>query len=266
MLNVTKASGALEEFSVDKVRKSLQRAQADPQVIDKILLELKPRLFDKISTQEVYRIVYELLSRYQQSHIIHYSLKPAIMALGPTGYPFEKFIAKLFEQMGYRTQTQVTVEGECVSHEVDVIAEKDGVKYLMECKFHQRPGIKTEIKDALYVQARWEDINNKKPGEYAGIWLVTNTRLTSEAIKYGMCKQMRQLAWLYPEGASLEDLVNKYGIHPLTCLAFLTPAEKQRLFSQGLVLCKDVKDLSDKQLVELGLAEATIKNIRSALS
>jgi hypothetical protein len=266
MLNVTKASGQLEEFSVDKVRASLLRAQADPKVIDKILLELKPKLYDKISTQEVYKIVYEFLSRYQKSHTIHYSLKPAIMALGPTGYPFEKFIAKLFSLMGYATQTQVTVAGECVSHEVDVVAEKEGLRYVMECKFHQRPGIKTEIKDALYVQARWEDINNKNPGEYAGIWLITNTRLTSEAIKYGNCKKMNLLAWLYPEGASLEDLVNQYGIHPLTCLPFLTEAEKRLLFSKGLVLCRDLKELSDKQLVDLGLGDGAIKNIRSALN
>jgi hypothetical protein len=136
----------------------------------------------------------------------------------------------------------------------------------MECKFHQRPGIKTEVKDALYVQARWEDINNQSPGQYAGIWLVTNTRLTSEAIKYGLCRKMRLLAWLYPEGASLEDLVNQYRIHPLTCLAFLTQPEKQILFDHGLVLCRDLEEKTDKQLKALGLGDLTVKNIRSALS
>lgn len=266
MIQVIKTSGALEDFSIDKVRQSLIRAGAANDTIDKILMALKPKLYNKISTQEVYRLVYGLLDEYQRGRVHSYGLKPALMDLGPSGYPFEKFIAKLFEKMGYQAVTGQIIAGQCVDHEVDVVAEKGAEHLLIECKFHQHPGNKTDVKDTLYIQARFEDINQKFPGKYQSIWLVTNTKLTSQAIAYGTCRNMRLLAWQYPLKDSLESLLDRYQIHPLTCLTFLTKIEKQLLFNQNLVLCSELKQLKDKQLADLGLSSQTIKRIRSALN
>lgn len=266
MIQVTKASGQTEPLSLDKVRQSLYRAGAEPATIDKILLELKPKLYDKIATREIYSQVFALFNRFQKNQSFHYSLKPALMDLGPSGYPFEDFIARLFTAMGYQTQTRVIIQGKCISHEVDVVAQKSQQKFLIECKFHNRPGTKTESKDALYTQARFEDINSQHPGVYQKTWLVTNTKLTSQAIQYGRCQNMELLAWRYPAKGSLESLLEQYQIQPLTCLSFLTHQEKQQLFNHELVLCREVKAQTDKQLSALGLADKTIKNIRSSLN
>ncbi|PIP51723.1 ATPase [Candidatus Beckwithbacteria bacterium CG22_combo_CG10-13_8_21_14_all_01_47_9] len=205
MIQVTKASGQLEALSLDKIRSSLTRAGANEEIIDKILLKLKPKLYDKISTREIYQEVFSSFPRY--------SLKPALMQLGPSGYPFEKFIGQLFTARGYQTQTRQIIQGKCVSHEVDVVAEKPGQRLVIECKFHNRPGTKTEIKDALYTQARFEDIAAAAPGKYAQIWLVTNTQLTSQAIAYGRCKNMGLLAWRYPAGESIEKLIDRFNLY-----------------------------------------------------
>lgn len=266
MIQVIKASGQLEPLSIKKIRQSLSRAGADQKVIDRILVAVKPKLYDRIPTREVYRLVYDQFNQLQPPQVFHYALKPALMELGPSGYPFEKFMAKLFDRMGYQTKTNVIVSGHCVSHEVDVVVSKGKEKYLLECKFHQRPGTKTTVKDALYIQARFEDIKEKSPGVYQAIWLVTNTKLTSEAIAYGNCRQMKLLAWHYPAKAGLEQLLEQYKIHPVTSLTFLNRAEKQLLFARDLILCSDLKNLKDKQLSDLGLTEATIKKIRSALN
>src|SRR3972149_7833096 len=182
MIQVTKASGESEALSLDNVRQSLTRAGADTATIDKILLELKPKLYDRIPTHEIYSQVFKLLDTYQPKEAQRYQLKPALFNLGPSGHPFEEFIAQLFTAMGYQTKTRVIITGQCVNHEIDVIAEKPGEKFLIECKFHQRAGTKCDVKTALYVQARFADIVHKYPGVYQQIWLGTNTKLTTQAV------------------------------------------------------------------------------------
>ena len=220
MIQVTKASGELEPLSLDKVRSSLGRAGAGAPTIDKILLALKPKLYDKITTREIYHEVFQLLRQSRPRQADRYGLKPALFNLGPSGYRFENFIAQLFSAMGYQTQTQQTIVGACVSHEVDVVARNDKENFLIECKFHNRPGARCDIKTALYVQARFDDINQKQPGLYTGMWLVTNTRLTSEAISYGRCKKMHLLAWRYPDNEGLEVLIGKYNLYHLLKLGY----------------------------------------------
>lgn len=220
MIQVTKASGESEPLSLDKVRTSLTRAGAAAATIDRILLELKPKLYDKIPTREIYSQVFKLLGIYQSGEAQRYQLKPALFNLGPSGHPFEEFISRLFTAMGYQTKTQVIIAGQCVSHEIDVVAEKTDEKFLIECKFHNRAGIKCEIKTALYVQARFEDIAQKYPGVYRQIWLVTNTKLTTQAIEYGRCKNMGLLAWRYPENEGIERLIDKFNLYHLLKLGY----------------------------------------------
>ncbi|MCG2691829.1 restriction endonuclease, partial [Microgenomates group bacterium] len=158
-IKVTKASGLLEPFSEDKIRRSLKRAGAQSQVIDKILAQLIGRLHDGITTRAIYQQVFALLNQYQAGQGYQYSLKDALMQLGPSGYPFEKFVARLLDYLGYQTQTNIIMKGKCINHEIDVVANKDRKQYLIECKFHNRPGTKTRSKDALGIQARFEDLS-----------------------------------------------------------------------------------------------------------
>ena len=220
MIQVIKASGELEPLSLDKVRASLTRAGAQAATIDRILLELKPKLYDKITTHEIYSHVFKLLDAYQPREAQRYSLKSALFNLGPSGHPFEEFIAQLFTAMGYQTKAQVIVAGQCVNHEIDVVVQKGKDIDLIECKFHQRAGTKCDIKTALYVQARFEDISKKYPGVYRQIWLVNNTKLTTQAIEYGRCKNMGLLAWRYPEPEGIEQLIDKFNLYHLLKLGY----------------------------------------------
>jgi len=213
LINVIKATGEIEPFSESKVISSLMRAGADRVLAQKILTRIRPSLYPNIPTFEIYSAVMRILKKEQKPVADRYNLKKAIMDLGPTGYPFEKFIGQLFTARGYQTQTRQIIQGKCVSHEVDVVAEKPGQRLVIECKFHNRPGTKTEIKDALYTQARFEDIAAAAPGKYAQIWLVTNTQLTSQAIAYGRCKNMGLLAWRYPAGESIEKLIDRFNLY-----------------------------------------------------
>ncbi len=113
---------------------------------------------------------------------------------------------------------------------------------MVECKFHNRPGIKSDVKVSLYVQARFEDIRTRDENKnIRQAWLVTNTKLTSEAMKYGECKNIQLLSWSYPEHASLAHLIERYNLFPITTLTSLNRYQKGLLLQNGLLLCKDAK-------------------------
>jgi hypothetical protein len=80
------------------------------------------------------------------------------MELGPSGFPFEKYVAEILKYQGYRVEVGVIVEGFCVKHEVDIIAEKEAKHFMIECKFHNQPGTFCDVKIPLYINSRFLDI------------------------------------------------------------------------------------------------------------
>lgn len=234
-VNVTKASGEMEPFSEDKVRFSLQRAGANQDLIAKILSHIKGELYDGIPTQKIYTHIFDLLKHEKTPLLSRYNLKEAIMQLGPTGFPFERFVAGILAVNDYKVEVDKIVEGKCVAHEIDVAAQKDGKSFMIECKYHNRPGTKTDVKVALYVWARFLDVQST----FNQGWLVTNTKATIEACDYARCVGLKLISWDWPAGESLRDLIEKSELHPVTSLG-LSYSDKQKLLAKGIVFQKDL--------------------------
>ncbi len=251
MIQVKKASGDLEPFSEEKVTSSLLRAGADTALSEQIVAHVKKELYDGIPTQKIYSHIFELLKKERSPLSGRYNLKKAIMDLGPTGYPFEKFIGALLQHSGYRVETGVEVRGRCVSHEIDVIAQKDDQHIMVECKFHNQPGTRSDVKVALYVKARFDDLK----ATFTQGWLVTNTKLTSDAIQYGECAGMKLVGWSYPASGALQNLIEQSGLHPITCLTSLSQNQKQTLLSSNIVLCRDIATAKQEVLSSLALSD-----------
>ena len=258
---VKKASGELEPFSEDKLRKSLKRVRALPEVIDEIVEQVVSEIKDGASTSDIYSRAFSLLRKKHRLVAGRYRLKNAIMELGPTGYPFEKLVGEILKSQGFSVEVGKIAQGACVAHEIDVVAVKANRHIMVECKFHNQQGIKSDVKVALYVQARFEDIRKKwqaEPGhgeKFHQAWLITNTKLTSDAIKYANCVGINAIGWSYPPGEGLQDLIEESGLHPLTSLTTLSRAQKRQLTERGLVLCRDI--LKDKNMLkEAGCDEA----------
>lgn len=261
-IKVKKRNGELQDFDEQKVRSSLKRAGAKPEVINKILVSLTGKLHDGMTTRAIYSQVFETLNQLQAGQGYRYSLKNSLLNLGPSGYPFEKFIKRLLDEAGYTTQIQQTISGNCITHEVDVVASLKNDKYLVECKFHNRHGTKTRSKEAMYTYARFLDLKN----QFSKVWLITNTKLTQNAIQYGICQGMKLTAWRYPKEGSLEQLIEKKNLHPLTCLNFLDSHDRRLLFNHNLVLCRDLAKLNQTQLQDIGLNSAKASQIKTALT
>lgn len=256
-ITITKASGEKEFFSEEKLRLSLKRVHAVPEVIDEIVGQIVSELKDGITTAEIYSRAFSLLRKRQRFAAGRYRLKNAIMELGPTGYPFEKFVAEILKSQGFSAKVGQIAQGVCVTHEIDVAAFKNNQHIMVECKFHNQQGIKSDVKVALYVQARFEDLKKER---FHQAWLVTNTKLTSDAIKYANCVGINVIGWSYPPGASLQDLIEESGLHPLTSLISMSLSQKRQLLGQGLILCKDILD-NRHLLKTIGLNEAKTEQV-----
>ena len=265
-ISITKASGESEPFSSVKLERSLERAGASEAEIERILEEIGSKLYEGISTKKIYRNAFNLLKESSRPLAAKYHLKHAIMELGPSGYPFEKYIGEILRYQGYNITIGEIVQGKCVNHEVDVIAQLDHQHFMIECKYHNRPGTFSDVKIPLYIQARFKDVEAqwlKLPGhgtKFHQGWVVTNTRFSSDAIQYGNCAGLKLLGWDYPVKGSLKNLIDALGLYPITCLTSLTKLEKQHLLDQKIVLCKEISD-NEGYLVKAGVNPSRIKGV-----
>lgn len=235
---VKKADGSLEPFSEEKVIASIKRAGIPDNMHEKVLQHVTAKIYDGIPTSEVFHHIIEFLDTSLPFAKSKYTLKQAIMDLGPTGYPFEDYIAQLLQREKFNTVTRSFITGTCVTHEVDVVASKDNHKVMTEVKFHNSNGIKTDIQVVLYTKARFEDIAEKHG--FTQSMVVTNTKATTDAITYAHCVGMQIMTWSYPEGSSLRELVEKYHLYPITSLTTLSTSQKQTLLENSVVLCQQL--------------------------
>lgn len=246
-IQVQKADGELEVFKVKKLERSLRRAGATREEIHDIVKEIESVIHDGITTQEIYRHAFELLRNSEQPAAARYSLRRALFGLGPTGFPFEDFLSRLFQTEGYETKTRVTLQGKCVEHELDVAAYKNDDSFVAEAKFHSRPGTKSDLQVALYSYARLLDLKNTKicASDTCGInslMIVTNTKFTSTAEKYAECSGLTLLSWDYPRDNNLHDRIQKSGLYPVTVLQGLSSSQKKALIDRGAIVCRDIID------------------------
>ena len=248
---IKKASGLEEKFSPDKLERSLINAGALEDTIQKIVKDVESWIYPGVTTKKIYSHAFSMLRRDRAPKSIRYKLKQAIFQLGPTGYPFETLVGQIFKQRGFETEVGIIVDGKCVTHEMDVIATQAGIQNLVECKYHSDQGKLVSVQVPLYVRSRVDDIIHKRQElpEYNGFtfsgWVITNTRFSSESIQYGKCSGLNLMAWDYPYGNGLKDIIEKLKIYPITILHNLTVKEKQYLLDQSMVICSSLLENID---------------------
>ena len=263
---IKKYSGEYEAFDVNKLIKSLRRSRADEDIIQDIARKVQGQIEEGMTTKKIYQLAFKMLKSRSRVSASKYKLKKALMELGPTGFPFERFVSKLLTHEGFVTQVGVIVQGNCVQHETDVIAQQDNEHYMIECKYHSDQGRVCNVKVPLYIHSRFLDVEKqwkRQKGHEAKIHkggLYTNTRFTSDAIQYGKCVGLLLTSWDYPMDNGLKDRIDKSGLHPLTAITTLTKAEKTKLLDKGLVLCKELHE-NPKVLEQVGVPKSRHKKI-----
>jgi len=271
---IEKQSGEMEPFSSEKLRHSLQRSGASGMLVDEVEEALKDKLYEGITTAEIYKKAFQLLRKLKRSTAARYSLKKAIMELGPSGYPFEHFIGALLEKMGYEVKVGQVVQGHCIRHEVDVVAKNAHEQFMVECKFYNSQGKYCNVQVPLYIDSRFRDIekNWRLASENNSLsfrgWVITNTRFTTDAMDYGRCVGLHLVSWDFPRHHSLKDMIEKAGLFPVTVLTSLNKKQKKILLDEGIVLCRQLYE--KKGLLQtIGLTKTkvnkTIKEIEEVV-
>lgn len=270
-IHIIKSSGERVKFSLGKLRNSLKHTGAESTVVESIIEKVIAELYQGISTKEIYNRAFALLRNNKSYLASRYKLKQAIYELGPTGFPFERFVSAILEHSGYKTEVGNILQGQCVTHEIDVIAHINNKTTIVECKFHGEQGLNCNVKIPLYINSRYLDVktfwntNSKNETKLTKGWVVTNTRFTKDALQYGHCCSLYLLSWDYPKNDGLKDRIDRLGLYPITVSTLLTKREKQFLLSRDVVLCREL--IGDVfYLDHLGISDQRKKKILNEIN
>lgn len=243
---IRKSSGRLVPYDEDKIRMSLDRAGVKADLIEGVLDSIRKQLRPKITTDEIYSILRDELKRRSPEASARYQLRAALGKLGPAGFNFEKYVASILTAYGYKTELPFELQGACVTHEVDVIAEKDGRKMFIEAKFRNNFSDVVSIKDTMATWARYLDlVDGAKLGlcpHFDEAWIVTNARFTDHSLKYAHCKNMVMIGWNHPKERTFAKMVDLSALYPITVLDDLSNDELAVFMKEKVTLCREIAD------------------------
>lgn len=265
-MKIVKHSGNIVDYNPLKLKQSLFKSGASKLEVEAILHTIEGQIYEGISTKQIYKMAFNLLKKASHSQAARYNLKEAIRLLGPTGFFFEKYIARLFSSENYQTLTNFILQGKCVSHEIDVLLKKDNAIAMVECKFHLGKDANSDVKVPMYILSRFNDLKENRHTIYtrndsiSQCWIVTNNRFTADAIAFAKCSKLNLLSWNYPENNNLKTKNDSNFMYPVTCLTTLSLAEKDKLLVLDVILVKEVINNSDC-LEKIGLSPNRIKNV-----
>jgi len=257
LLYVTNSLEEQERFSLKKVYRSARRVGASKGLAQKIVGIISREAYPGIATSEIFDRINSLLYQKQPQAALRFNLKKAMKRLGPSGFPFEKFAAKILASSGFEIQLNQYIQGYCCLYETDVLAKKGNILYLVECKYRNQPGGIVHLNNVLANQAKFLDI--LKGGHCKKVklrsLLVTNSKFTDQAIKYSQCVGMELLGWSYPRKNGLEHIIDRENLYPITVLPSLKPYLADVFVSNNIMLVKDLLGLDiNRFLKETGIS------------
>ena len=261
---VIKRDGRLEKFDMMKIIHTCSRSGVPEDVARNIAKEVQNEIYNRIPSEEVYKIVLEKLKKFQRSNAYLYKLRDAVSYIEPTA--FEKFTKRILDSMGYKSIWNMIIQGKCIDHQVDVVAEKESKKYLVECKRHTNPHRFCGLGVGLQVQARLEDIlDGYKRGmnkyNFYRAWIFTNTKFSEHIIKYASAKNILLTGWRYPQGNGLENLIQKSHLLPITLLP-ISKSLKITLQINNIITLKDFISSKRRTLERLGISDNRINSLK----
>lgn len=246
-IQIKKQSGEIVPFDKNSLHKSLINSGANLEDANQICDKITNEIYNGISTKELYEKAFGLLKNLKSSFAARYSLKRALQDLGPEGFFFEKWVAKIFEVQGYDTITSQTLTGKStINHEVDVIISNKTEDIVCECKFRNDIDAKISVTTPMYFLSRFIDLKdnsftffNRSFKPQKG-YLITNAFFTTDSIAFAQCYDISLISWNYPEDKSIKRLTDYHGLYPITCLTTLTKKEEQILLSKNCILVREL--------------------------
>ncbi len=270
-MKVIKRSGDIVPFDKAKLERSLLRSGAMPSVVATVLARIQAHAYDGMSTKHIYKQAFAMLKRASNAHAARYNLRAALQLLGPAGFFFEKFIARLYAAKGWETRTNLSLQGKCISHEVDIALRRDTRIMMAECKFHNSREAISDVKVPMYILSRFNDLSHRSHRIFTNsdtistCLIVTNNRFSTDAIAFAACSGLELLSWDHPKEDSIRLKIDSSGLYPVTCLTTLALVEKEKLLILGVLLVREILSAPDC-LRKIGLSENRVKNVMKEAS
>jgi len=263
---VTKADGSTQLFDKAKVVKTCLRIGADRQIAVQIADEVDSLVYDGIPTHKVLQITLKLLREHKPTirHFLDLKKGLSVMNSKPE---FEKFVQILLIHHGFEVGPSQIIKGKCIGHEVDAVAKKDGVAYFVEAKHHSNYHTPTGLDESRIARAVLEDaaegfLRGKSNLKIDRAMIVTNTRYSEHAKRYGKCRNILQIGWSSPKELSLQNMIEEKKVYPISCIRGLSNQTRIKLVNSGVVLIKQlVEEEPSKLSEETDLSQEFLKRI-----
>jgi len=259
-MDIRKSDGTVQPFTGEKLESALTRAHVSASAISEVLSTIPRMIRPGTSTQQIHARVMHVLESIDPVGAARFNLKHSMFQLGPSGFPFEHYLARLLTAYGWETEVGKMVLGKCVEHEVDVYAKREGEIRAIEAKYRNTAGGRVEIKVALYVHARHLDLCARDPSVEGALF--TNTQLTDTARIYSECVNMKVMAWNYPANEGIAKFIEQKGLYPVTVFSRIPFHVISKLTRDGIVLANQLCELNVSQLNKYGLRQEDILNLQ----
>lgn len=268
-ITIIKGDGSKAQYDENKIERSLKRTGVDKQTIARVLAKMRVEVKEGMTTQEIFDMVHDLVNKEEPVAAIKYNLRKAITRLGPDGFDFEKYVAAILTAYGYNAYVpQRDLQGACVSHEIDVIAEKDGRRTMIEAKFRHKINDVVNIKDTMSTWARYLDLVDGSRVDlcphFDDVWIITNARFTQHSLRYGHCKNMMMIGWNHPTERSFARMIDLSYLYPVTILPEISDHEAKVLAKHNILLCAELARKRPETLVKiLGFKQSKVEKMIS---
>lgn len=257
MMLVKKYSGELVPFEKVSLYRSLTKSGASEAQVDQVYENIVAQLYNEMTTRKLYELAYAELKSIRSTYAARYSLKKALRDLGPDGYYFEQWVAKVFKHLGYQTHTGITLKGNAVTHEIDVLAAHNDNLHIAECKFRNDIDAKISVTTPMYYLSRMKDLMDNtyhyfgKNRKIKHGWLITNAYLTKDSKAFADYYGIKLVSWDYPTHNNIKSITDQYGLYPITTLTYLSDDEKKVLLKQGIVVVSDILSVKMSDLTKV---------------
>jgi len=244
MVNVTKADGTKQPFDKNKIYNTCLRMHATPQQARDVADRVAGKVYEGIPTKKILQMIFTYLKAHRPEIGHRIDLREAISNMRSKP-DFERFIQLLLEAEGYKVDANQIVYGRCVDHEIDAIAKKGGETVYVEVKHHIQSHTFTGVGVFLEARATYEDMQEgfkegKNRYNFNRTLVITNTKLSEHAIRYGDCRGISHTGWRDPPQRGLEEIVEEHNFHPVTLLKGVDTKIFDRLGDAGIVLLKQL--------------------------
>jgi hypothetical protein len=262
MVLVVKWDGRTEEFEPNKIVRTLTRMGAPQSVAEEIADDLTDKIEEGMTTKEIYDMAVTELETHREVVEFRRDLRDGLARIG-SGFIFEDYVRLLLEEYGYKVSGNVVIQGACVNHEVDSIAERDSETIYVEMKHHSVLERYTPFEVTLSAKAKWDDLQagcdkGLNDCSFDRVLIVTNTRLTKHAQQYAECVGIEHFGWNTPRGRGIDWFIENKKLYPVTILRTVTDEERDQLYAHKIMTLNQLVK-ADSKLV--GLPESRVKEL-----